>query len=161
MKKCKELIFIAIDVLIIWIITIIIEIGLGIKNGNLIVSLFDGTNIKIYSHIIAVSCALFIENLAKMWIEERRKDNLWTSLFFKVITINYMLLSFIRIYKLINVETIIAIIFLELLSIVIAQIIEYVIQKKITVTSKTEEVFKYLNILIAIILVVSLMIGGI
>ena len=96
-----------------------------------------------------------------MWIEERRKDNLWTSLFFKVITINYMLLSFIRIYKLINVETIIAIIFLELLSIVIAQIIEYVIQKKITVTSKTEEVFKYLNILIAIILVVSLMIGGI
>ena len=94
MKKCKELIFIAIDVLIIWIITIIIEIGLGIKNGNLIVSLFDGTNINIYSHIIAVSCALFIENLAKMWIEERRKDNLWTSLFFKVITINYMLLSF-------------------------------------------------------------------
>ncbi len=161
MKKCKELIFIAIDVLIIWIITIIIEIGLGIKNGNLIVSLFDGTNINIYSHIIAVSCALFIENLAKMWIEERRKDNLWTSLFFKVITINFMLLSFIRIYKLINVETIIAIIFLELLSIVIAQIIEYVIQKKITVTSKTEEVFKYLNILIAIILVVSLMIGGI
>lgn len=161
MKKCKELIFIAIDVLIIWIITIIIEIGLGIKNGNLIVSLFDGTNINIYSHIIAVSCALFIENLAKMWIEERRKDNLWTSLFFKVITINFMLLSFIRIYKVINVETIIAIIFLELLSIVIAQIIEYVIQKKITVTSKTEEVFKYLNILIAIILVVSLMIGGI
>lgn len=161
MKKCKELIFIAIDVLIIWIITIIIEIGLGIKNGNLIVSLFDGTNINIYSHIIAVSCALFIENLAKMWIEERRKDNLWTSLFFKVITINFMLLSFIRIYKVINVETIIAIIFLELLSIVIAQIIEYLIQKKITVTSKTEEVFKYLNILIAIILVVSLMIGGI
>ena len=161
MKKCKELIFIAIDVLIIWIITIIIEIGLGIKNGNLIVSLFDGTNINIYSHIIAVSCALFIENLAKMWIEERRKDNLWTSLFFKVITVNFMLLSFIRIYKVINVETIIAIIFLELLSIAIAQIIEYVIQKKITVTSKTEEVFKYLNILIAIILVVSLMIGGI
>lgn len=161
MKKCKELIFIAIDVLIIWIITIIIEIGLGIKNGNLIVSLFDGTNINIYSHIIAVSCALFIENLAKMWIEERRKDNLWTSLFFKVITVNFMLLSFIRIYKVINVETIIAIIFLELLSIVIAQIIEYLIQKKITVTSKTEEVFKYLNILIAIILVVSLMIGGI
>ena len=161
MKKCKELIFIAIDVLIIWIITIIIEIGLGIKNGNLIVSLFDGTNINIYSHIIAVSCALFIENLAKMWIEERRKDNLWTSLFFKVITINFMLLSCIRIYKVINVETIIAIIFLELLSIVIAQIIEYLIQKKITVTSKTEEVFKYLNILIAIILVVSLMIGGI
>lgn len=134
---------------------------MGIKNGNLIVSLFDGTNINIYSHIIAVSCALFIENLAKMWIEERRKDNLWTSLFFKVITVNFMLLSFIRIYKVINVETIIAIIFLELLSIVIAQIIEYVIQKKITVTSKTEEVFKYLNILIAIILVVSLMIGGI
>lgn len=134
---------------------------MGIKNGNLIVSLFDGTNINIYSHIIAVSCALFIENLAKMWIEERRKDNLWTSLFFKVITVNFMLLSFIRIYKVVNVETIIAIIFLELLSIVIAQIIEYVIQKKITVTSKTEEVFKYLNILIAIILVVSLMIGGI
>lgn len=161
MKKCKELIFIAIDVLIIWIITIIIEIGLGIKNGNLIVSLFDGTNINIYSHIIAVSCALFIENLAKMWIEERRKDNLWTSLFFKVITVNFMLLSCIRIYKVINVETIIAIIILELLSIAIAQIIEYLIQKKITVTSKTEEVFKYLNILIAIILVVSLMIGGI
>ncbi len=161
MKKCKELIFIAIDVLITWIITIIIEIGLGIKNGNLIVSLFDGTNINIYSHIIAVSCALFIENIAKMWIEERRKDNLWTSLFFKVITVNFMLLSCIRIYKVINVETIIAIIILELLSIAIAQIIEYVIQKKITVTSKTEEVFKYLNILIAIILVVSLMIGGI
>ena len=56
---------------------------------------------------------------------------------------------------------IIFIIVLELLSIVVAQVIEYIIQEKITLTSKTEEVFKYLNILLTIILVISVVIGGI
>lgn len=161
MKKCKELIFIVIDVIITWIITIIIEIGLGIKNSNLLVAYFTGTNINIYSHILAIDCALFTENIAKMWIEEKRKNNLWTALFFKIITASFILLTCIKVYKTLYVETILIITILELLSITIAQIIEYVIQKKITITSKTEEVFKYLNILIMIILVVSLMIGGI
>ena len=161
MKKCKELIYIITDIIITWIVAIIIEIGLSIKNGNLLVAFFSGTNINIYSHIISVSCALFVENIAKMWIEEKRKKNLWTALFFKIITANFVLLTLVKIYKITHIETIIFIIVLELLSIVVAQVIEYIIQEKITLTSKTEEVFKYLNILIMIILVFSLMIGGI
>ena len=140
---------------------IIIEIGLSIKNGNLLVAFFYGTNTNIYSHIISVSCALFVENIAKMWIEEKRKKNLWTALFFKIITANFVLLTLVKIYKITHIETIIFIIVLELLSIVVAQVIEYIIQEKITLTSKTEEVFKYLNILLTIILVVSVVIGGI
>lgn len=140
---------------------IIIEIGLSIKNGNLLVAFFSGTNINIYSHIISVSCALFVENIAKMWIEEKRKKNLWTALFFKIITANFVLLTLVKIYKITHIETIIFIIVLELLSIVVAQVIEYIIQEKITLTSKTEEVFKYLNILLTIILGVSVVIGGI
>lgn len=140
---------------------IIIEIGLSIKNGNLLVAFFSGTNINIYSHIISVSCALFVENIAKMWIEEKRKKNLWTALFFKIITANFVLLTLVKIYKITHIETIIFIIVLEFLSIVIAQVIEYLVQEKITLTSKTEEVFKYLNILLTIILVVSIVIGGI
>ena len=140
---------------------IIIEIGLSIKNGNLLVAFFSGTNINIYSHIISVSCALFVENIAKMWIEEKRKKNLWTALFFKIITANFVLLTLVKIYKITHIERIIFIIVLELLSIVVAQVIEYIIQEKITLTSKTEEVFKYLNILLTIILVISVVIGGI
>jgi hypothetical protein len=161
MKKCKELIYIITDIIITWIVAIIIEIGLSIKNGNLLVAFFSGTNINIYSHIISVSCALFVENIAKMWIEEKRKKNLWTALFFKIITANFVLLTLVKIYKITHIETIIFIIVLEFLSIVIAQVIEYIIQEKITLTSKTEEVFKYLNILLTIILVVSVVIGGI
>lgn len=161
MKKCKELIYIITDIIITWIVAIIIEIGLSIKNGNLLVAFFSGTNINIYSHIISVSCALFVENIAKMWIEEKRKKNLWTALFFKIITANFVLLTLVKIYKITHIETIIFIIVLELLSIVVAQVIEYIIQEKITLTSKTEEVFKYLNILLTIILVVSIVIGGI
>lgn len=161
MKKCKELIYIITDIIITWIVAIIIEIGLSIKNGNLLVAFFSGTNINIYSHIISVSCALFVENIAKMWIEEKRKKNLWTALFFKIITANFVLLTLVKIYKITHIETIIFIIVLELLSIVVAQVIEYIIQEKITLTSKTEEVFKYLNILLTIILVVSVVIGGI
>lgn len=161
MKKCKELIYIITDIIITWIVAIIIEIGLSIKNGNLLVAFFSGTNINIYSHIISVSCALFVENIAKMWIEEKRKKNLWTALFFKIITANFVLLTLVKIYKITHIETIIFIIVLELLSIIIAQVIEYLVQEKITLTSKTEEVFKYLNILLTIILVVSVVIGGI
>lgn len=161
MKKCKELIYIITDIIITWIMAIIIEIGLSIKNGNLLVAFFSGTNINIYSHIISVSCALFVENIAKMWIEEKRKKNLWTALFFKIVTANFILLTLVKIYKIMHIETIIFIIVLELLSIVIAQIIEFLVQEKITLTSKTEEVFKYINILLTIILVVSVVIGGI
>ena len=161
MKKCKELIYIITDIIITWIVAIIIEIGLSIKNGNLLVAFFSGTNINIYSHIISVSCALFVENIAKMWIEEKRKKNLWTALFFKIVTANFILLTLVKIYKIMHIETIIFIIVLELLSIVIAQIIEFLVQEKITLTSKTEEVFKYINILLTIILVVSVVIGGI
>lgn len=161
MKKCKELIYIITDIIITWIMAIIIEIGLSIKNGNLLVAFFSGTNINIYSHIISVSCALFVENIAKMWIEEKRKKNLWTALFFKIVTANFILLTLVKIYKITHIETIIFIIVLELLSIVIAQVIEYLVQEKITLTSKTEEVFKYLNILLTIILVISVVIGGI
>ena len=161
MKKCKELIYIITDIIITWIVAIIIEIGLSIKNGNLLVAFFSGTNINIYSNIISVSCALFVENIAKMWIEEKRKKNLWTALFFKIITANFVLLTLVKIYKITHIERIIFIIVLELLSIVVAQVIEYIIQEKITLTSKTEEVFKYLNILLTIILVISVVIGGI
>ena len=161
MKKCKELIYIITDIIITWIVAIIIEIGLSIKNGNLLVAFFSGTNINIYSHIISVSCALFVENIAKMWIEEKRKKNLWTALFFKIVTANFILLTLVKIYKITHIETIIFIIVLELLSIIIAQVIEYLVQEKITLTSKTEEVFKYINILLTIILVVSVVIGGI
>ena len=161
MKKCKELIYIITDIIITWIVAIIIEIGLSIKNGNLLVAFFSGTNINIYSHIISVSCALFVENIAKMWIEEKRKKNLWTALFFKIITANFVLLTLVKIYKITHIETIIFIIVLELLSIVVAQVIEYINQEKITLTSKTEEVFKYLNILLTIILVIRVVIGGI
>ena len=161
MKKCKELIYIITDIIITWIVAIIIEIALSIKHGNLLVAFFSGTNINIYSHIISVSCALFLENIAKMWIEEKRKKNLWTALFFKIITANFVLLTLVKIYKITHIETIIFIIVLELLSIIIAQVIEYLVQEKITLTSKTEEVFKYLNILLTIILVISVVIGGI
>ena len=164
MKKCKEFIFIfkdIQDIIITVLIGLLLHIFLGIKNGNLLVSIITGFNTSIYSQLIVISCALYIENIAKMWIEEVRRKNLWASLFFKIITSNLVLLTVFSVYKSVYVETLILDVLMYIIAVIIGQIIERIIQEKIEITSTNEEIFKYINILIVITLVFSLLIGGI
>lgn len=164
MKKCKEFKFILneiIDIVIIAIITVIIQFLLGFKSGNFLSSLVCGINTSVYSQLKTISCALYLTSFVKMWIDENRKDNLWTSLFFKIIVATLILATITRVYKLYFVETIIIDIVLNCISIIISQIIEIIIQKYIRITSNIEEVFKYLNILLVLLIGISFVIGGI
>lgn len=148
------------DIVLTTIIAILIQFVFGIKSGNLLVSIFTGFNTSIYSQILALSCALYTENIAKMWIEEIRENNLWTSLFFKIIVSNLVFLTEIRVYKLYLIETLILDVIFMILAVIIGQIIERTIQNRISISSKIEDIFKYLNIVIFLVIIFNVILGG-
>ena len=164
MNKCKEFKFILEDLQDIFITTLIVilfHMFLGMQNSDILVSLLNCTNVGVYSHIVAISCALYTENVAKMWMEENRRKNLWTALFFKILVSIFMHLTLIKIVYTFLVETTLFNIGLTIVSILVGQIIERFIQEKISISSNIEEIFKYINIVFILILVISVMIGGI
>ena len=164
MNKCKEFKFILEDLQDIFITTLIVilfHMFLGMQNNDILVSLLSCTNVSAYSHIVSISCALYTENVAKMWIEENRRKNLWTALFFKILVSIFMHLTLIKIVYTFLVETTLFNIGLTIVSILVGQIIERFIQEKISISSNIEEIFKYINIVFILILVISVMIGGI
>lgn len=164
MNKCREFKFILEDLQDIFITTLIVilfHMFLGMRNNDILVSLFSCTNVSIYSHFIAISCALYTENIAKMWIEEKRRKNLWIALFFKIVVSNFMHFTIIKIVYSFLIETTLLNIGLTVVSILVGQIIERFIQEKISISSNIEEIFKYINIVFILILVISVMIGGI
>ncbi len=164
MNKCKEFKFILEDlqdIFITMLIVILFHMFLGMQNSDILVSLLSCTNVSVYSHIVAISCALYTENVAKMWIEENRRKNLWTALFFKILVSIFMHLTLIKIVYTFLVETTLFNIGLTVVSILVGQIIERFIQEKISISSNIEEIFKYINIVFILILVISVMIGGI
>ena len=138
MNKCREFKFILEDLQDIFITTLIVilfHMFLGMRNNDILVSLFSCTNVSIYSHFIA--------------------------LFFKIVVSNFMHFTIIEIVYSFLIETTLLNIGLTVVSILVGQIIERFIQEKISISSNIEEIFKYINIVFILILVISVMIGGI
>lgn len=151
MRICKELkLFnkeVIIDIIVISIIGTLLHFLYEFSGRNLLVAIFSAVNESVWEHIKIAVIPTYIVALVKMWIIEDRKYNLWTALFFKVITLIILIpLLFYGYQAIIKIESVILDIAIFYISIITSEIIEYFIQKKFKVSANLEDVFKYLNI---------------
>ena len=103
MNICKELKFFGkeslIDIIVISIIGTILHFAFEFSGGNLLVALFSAVNESVWEHIKIAVWYIYILSLIKMAIKEERECNLWSSLFFKVLTVVILIPTLYYLYK--------------------------------------------------------------
>jgi hypothetical protein len=152
MRICKELKLFSkeffIDIIVISIIGTIFHFLYEFSGRNLLVAIFSAVNESVWEHIKIAVIPTYIVAIVKMWIMEERKCNLWTSLFFKVLTLILLIPTLFYGYQLIfKSENLVLDIIIFYISIIISEVIEYIVQNKFSISAKVEDVFKYINIL--------------
>ena len=102
MRICRELKLFGkeflIDIVAISIIGTLLHFLYEFSGKNFLVAIFSAVNESVWEHIKIAVIPTYIVALVKMWIIEERKCNLWSSLFFKVITIIILIPTFFYIY---------------------------------------------------------------
>lgn len=159
MRICRELKFFTkdflVDMICICIVGTLLHFLYEFSGGNLLVAMFSATNESIVEHIKIAVISTYIVAIVKMWIEEKRKYNLWSSLFFKFITqIIILTILFFSYQKIIQVENRILDILIFYVSIILSEVVECMIEQKLKISAKVEDVLKYINIFIIIIFMV-------
>lgn len=159
MKICKELKFFTkdflLDIICICIIGTLLHFLYEFSGGNLLVAMFSAVNESIVEHIKIAVISTYIVAIAKMWIQEERIYNLWSSLFFKFIfQIIVLTLLFFCYQKIIQIENGILDILIFYISIILSEVVEFLIEKSLNVSAKLEDFFKYINIFIIIIFMI-------
>lgn len=136
-----------IDIIIISILGTLLHFAYEFSGGNLFVAIFSAVNESVWEHIKIAVVPVYIVAIAKMWIQEERKNNLWISLFFKALTTIILIpLLFYSYQAIFKIESVVIDIIIFYVSIISAEIIELFIQSKLKVSAKLEDIFKYLNI---------------
>ncbi len=158
MKECNKLKHFSkdffIDIILICIVGTIFHFAYEFSGGNILVALFSAVNESIWEHIKIAVMATYVVSFLKMAIKEKRDENLWTSLFFKVISIIIIIPIFFYSYKaILGVENLFFDLLILYLSIIISQIIESYIKNCIVVSARIEDIYKYINIAIIIIFI--------
>mgnify|MGYP001851802528 CR=1 FL=1 len=153
MKTCKALKLFSkefwIDIIVVSILGTLLHFLYEFSGGNLLVAIFSAVNESVWEHIKIAVIPTYIVAIFKMWIIEERKCNLWSSLFFKIITLIIIIPLLFYGYKSItNIEILLLDIAIFYISIIISEFVEFFIQNKIKISAKVEDVFKYLNILL-------------
>lgn len=151
MGICKELKLFSkeffIDIITISIIGTLLHFLYEFSGGNLLVAIFSAVNESVWEHIKIAVIPTYIVAIAKMWILEDRKCNLWSSLFLKIVTLIILIpLLFYSYQAILKIESVIIDIAIFYISIIISEFIEYIIQSKVKVSAKLDDIFKYLNI---------------
>lgn len=159
MKICRELKFFAkdflVDIVCICIIGTLLHFLYEFSGGNLLVAMFSATNESIVEHIKIAVISTYIVAIVKMWIEEKRKYNLWSSLFFKFITqIIILTILFFSYQNIIQIENRLLDILIFYISIILSEAVECIIEQKLKISAKVEDILKYINIFIIIIFMV-------
>lgn len=160
MKKCKELKLFSKEIIIDIIVSCIIATFIYMLNytagGNLVISFLTAVNRNLIEYIKILLITAYIVELAKMWILEERKYNLWSAIFFKIISqIISGILIFLLFNTILGIEYVLIDLVIMYFSIILSEVIQYIIQSKIKVSSNVEDVYKYLNLLVIIVLVCS------
>lgn len=144
MRICKEFF---IDIIVICILGTLLHFAYEFSGGNLFVAMFSAVNESVWEHIKIAVVPIYIVSIAKMWIQEERKNNLWMALFFKALaTIILIPLLFYGYQAIFKIESVVIDIIIFYVSIIIAEIVEYLVQNKLKISAKVEDIFKYLNI---------------
>lgn len=159
MRICRELKLFGkeflIDIVAISIIGTLLHFLYEFSGKNFLVAIFSAVNESVWEHIKIAVIPTYIVALAKMWIIEERKCNLWSSLFFKVITIIILIPTFFYSYQAITkIESVVIDIIIFYISIICSELIEYFVQNRFKISSKNEDVFKYLNLFMIITFIV-------
>ncbi len=148
MKICKELnYFKIIEILVIFIVAIMLHFTFEFSGRNIFVALFSATNESIWEHIKIVVMSTYIVTLVSLSLFEKREYNLWTALFFEVLSQILALTILLYFYKKIFlVENLIIVSIVLVISLIISKIVECYIEQKFKTSAKLDEIFKYLNI---------------
>ena len=159
MNICKELKFFSkeslIDIIVICIIGTVLHFTFEFSGKNILVALFSAVNESVWEHIKIAVWAIYIVSLIKMAIKEERECNLWSSLFFKVLTVVILIPALYYLYKAIFiVENLIVDMSIFYISVIISRLVEVIVQNKIRISAKVEDVYKYLNLGIIIMFVI-------
>lgn len=159
MNICKELKFFSkeslVDIVVICIIGTVLHFTFEFSGRNILVALFSAVNESVWEHIKIAVWAIYIVSLIKMAIKEERECNLWSSLFFKVLTVVILIPGLYYLYKAIFiVENLIVDMSIFYISVIISRLVEVIVQNKFRISAKVEDVYKYLNLGIIIMFVI-------
>ena len=159
MIKNKELNFFSketlIDITITCIIGIILHFAYEFSGKNILVALFSAVNNSIWNHIKIIIFSIYIVSLVKMYITQKREKNLWTALFFKIITAIIAMLMLYNLYIfLFMVHNLIVDICIFYIAITLASIAQKVILNKVNVSPVVEDVYKYINLALIILTII-------
>ncbi len=155
MKVCREFILLLKECVIIAIIVSVLHCIYEISGRNLLVALFSAVNESILEHVKIAIFSIYIYEFSKMWIFEKREQNLWSMLLLKVVIVTCLISLLIFIYKnIIWYEVLFIDIFICVISIFTALFLSRIVDKKIVVSAKTEEKCMYLNLFIVILFII-------
>lgn len=159
MNICKELKFFSkeslVDIIVISIIGMVLHFTFEFSGGNLLVALFSAVNESVWEHIKIAVWAIYLVSLVKMAIKEERECNLWSSLFFKVLTVIILIPALYYLYKAIFVvENLIVDIAIFYIAIIISRLVEVTVQNKFKISAKVEDVYKYINLGIILLFII-------
>lgn len=159
MNICKELKFFSkeslVEILVTSILGTILHFTFEFSGKNILVALFSAVNESVWEHIKIAVWAIYIVSLVKMAVKENRECNLWSSLFYKVISITIIIPLLYYTYKAIFiVENLIIDIVIFYIAIIISRLVEVIVQNKFKISAKVEDVYKYLNLGVMLLFVI-------
>lgn len=144
-----------IDIILICIIGTIFHFAYEFSGRNILVALFSAVNESIWEHIKIACMSIYIVSFIKMAIKEKRDKNLWISLFFKIISIIIIIPIFFYSYRsILGIEVLYLDLIILYISIIISEIVENYVKRCLVISSKVEDIYKYVNIIVILIFVI-------
>lgn len=121
------------------------------SNYNLVIGCFSAVNESVWEHLKIAVLPMILWTYIEFIVLKYRQDNLWTSLINKIIILCLIVSIIFYLYTAILGKSVLVIdIMLFYLSILVSQLVGYKKIKSKKVSVRTEEVNKYLVILIVI-----------
>ncbi len=117
--------------------------------NNFIVALCDATQNRLNMDLKVILIATYLVSFTNLWIKYNREKNLWTSMFLKVICSAVIYVCILSIFTYSNLITKFILMFI---TITISQVLEKVAFKFLKTSAILDDIFKYINIFLAIIL---------
>lgn len=139
---------------VISIIGTLLHFAYDFLDNNLIVGMFSAINESIWEHLKIAIMPVFLWTFIEFCIHKYRADNLWTSLFLKIITIMFTVVVVYYIYTtILSSNNAIIDIVLFYVSILLGQIVGYFISISKRIDGSIEELAKLFTILIFLLFI--------
>lgn len=134
---------------VISIIGTMLHFTYNLSDGNLIVATFSAVNESVWEHLKIAVMPVFLWTIVELFVLKYRPDNLWTSVLAKIATNMFLIviLYYISLFILGTHNSKVAI-GIFYFSILVSQIVGYMIMKMKKVNVNIEEIAKYVVIIL-------------